>query len=158
MSSEKTAGWDSPAMLARAQVILQSYEHWIGHPLCPPADSFREQASTLFLAPFVVLAHGTEADPILCYGNQQAPRLFETDLEALLKTPSRTTAESVARAERHRMLERVARQGYIDNYCGTRIACSGRRFVIESAVIWNLCDASGRARGQAATFANWHYV
>ena len=155
MSSEV---WQSPKMLAQAELILRSYEHWVGQPLCPPAESLLEQASTLFHAPFVVLAHGTEPDPIFCYGNEQALKLWETDLDELLRTASRTTAEPGASAERQRMLERVARYGYVDDYRGVRIGRSGRRFVIEGVTIWNLRDACARHCGQAATFSHWHYL
>jgi hypothetical protein len=36
-----------------------------------------------------------------------------------------------------------------------RISSSGRRFWIERATVWNLLDADGVYRGQAATFADW---
>jgi predicted DNA-binding protein (UPF0251 family) len=53
------------------------------------------------------------------------------------------------------LLERVAAQGFIDDYTGVRIAKSGRRFRIQRATVWNLVDSSGRRVGQAATFADW---
>ncbi|MEZ6067919.1 MAG: MEKHLA domain-containing protein [Planctomycetaceae bacterium] len=49
----------------------------------PDADESR-WAEALFEAPFVVVAHGTEADPILDYANRQALELWETDLPTLL--------------------------------------------------------------------------
>jgi len=45
----------------------------------------------------------------------------------------------------------VARQGYIDDYSGVRIAKSGRRFLIERATVWNLGEVE--YQGQAATFS-----
>ncbi len=53
------------------------------------------------------------------------------------------------------MLERVTRDGFIDDYAGVRISARGRRFRIEQAVVWNLVDRVGRHHGQAATFSHW---
>ena len=39
-----------------------------------------------------------------------------------------------------------------------RIARSGRRFVIEDGVIWNLVDRDGILHGQAAAFRTWRDV
>jgi hypothetical protein len=46
----------------------------------------------------------------------------------------------------------VGRDGFIDDYAGTRISATGRRFRIERAVVWNLIDAAGVRHGQAAMF------
>jgi len=109
----------------------------------------------LYEAPFVVVAHGTQADPILNYGNAAALRLWEFDLETLLRTPSRMTAEPMHRDERARLLERTTRQGFVDDYSGIRISATGRRFLIERATVWNLLDEQERPVGQAATFQDW---
>ena len=53
------------------------------------------------------------------------------------------------------MLERVSRDGFIDDYAGVRISASGKRFRIERAVVWNLVDPAGGHHGQAATFSHW---
>jgi len=66
------------------------------------------------------------------------------------------TAEPVHRQERERLLERTARQGFVDDYQGIRISVSGRRFRIERAIVWNVLDVTGRKIGQAATFSSWH--
>ena len=52
-------------------------------------------------------------------------------------------------------LEAVARHGFATGYSGIRIAKSGRRFLIEKGVVWQLIDRDGAVRGQAATFARW---
>jgi hypothetical protein len=59
------------------------------------------------------------------------------------------------RDERARLLERTRRDGYVDDYAGIRVSQSGRRFRIEQAIVWNLIDAAGQLRGQAATFDTW---
>jgi hypothetical protein len=56
------------------------------------------------------------------------------------------------------LLATVARQGFIDDYRGVRIAKSGGRFVIEQATVWNLLDENRAHYGQAATFSHWRYL
>lgn len=136
----------------RLQLIAGSYARLAGRPLIA-ADG--DLAGALWRAPFVVLAHDAEADPVFFYANRMALELFELTPEALVRTPSRFSAEPVERAERERLLETVARQGFIDDYAGVRISSTGRRFRIEQATVWNLVDAEGRVHGQAAAFARW---
>ena len=93
--------------------------------------------------------------PVFFYGNRLALQLFEMSWENFTRLPSRFSAEAPDREERARLLARVARDGYIDDYAGVRIAASGRRFRIEAAVVWNLIDAAGTCHGQAATFDRW---
>lgn len=66
--------------------------------------------------------------------------------------PSRLSAEAPLREERQALLERVSRDGFIDDYAGIRISARGTRFRIENAVVWNLIDAAGVRHGQAAMF------
>jgi hypothetical protein len=82
----------------------------------------------VFEAPFVVVSHGTEADPVLNYGNAAALALWEMSWEELTRTPSRLTAEAPNREERAKLLEAVTRRGFIDDYSGVRISKTGRRF------------------------------
>jgi hypothetical protein len=140
---------------AHVQLLLDSFARLLGRELISRSGSIEEQAERLFRAPFVVVSHGTEADPILNYGNAAALALWEMDFATLTQTPSRLTAEPVHRDERARLLERTRRDGYVDDYAGIRISSTGRRFRIEQAVVWNLVDAAGVHRGQAATFDRW---
>ena len=142
-------------MTSHVQVLLDSFARLLGRELIPRVGSIEEQAERLFHAPFVVVSHGTEADPVLNYGNAAALALWEMDFATLTQTPSRLTAEPVHRDERARLLERTLRDGYVDDYAGIRISSTGRRFRIEQAVVWNLVDAAGVHRGQAATFDRW---
>jgi hypothetical protein len=112
-------------------------------------------AEALYQAPFVVLSHGIEPDPIFNYANLTAQRLFEMTWAQMTSMPSRLSAEPVSREERARLLAAVSERGFIDDYCGVRVSSSGRRFLIEQATVWTLTDAQGRPAGQAATFANW---
>lgn len=109
----------------------------------------------LWNAAQAVVAHGTQADPIFFYGNRLALELFEMDFSAFTALPSRYSAEPLAREARAALLQRVARDGFIDDYAGIRISRSGRRFRIENATVWNLIDTEGVYLGQAATFSDW---
>jgi hypothetical protein len=106
-------------------------------------------------APFAVLAHNTDADPVFTYANRAAQSCFEYKWDEFVTIPSRLSAEAPNRDERQRLLDAVARNGFIDNYRGLRIAKSGRRFWIEGGIVWELRDENGQRRGQAALFMSW---
>jgi hypothetical protein len=112
----------------------------------------------LFHAPFIVLSHGTEADPILNYGNNQALLLWEMDWTTFTQTPSRKTAEPINREARSRLLTEAKTKGYIDNYRGVRISSTGKRFWIENVILWTVLDEASSPCGQAAAFSNWQYI
>jgi hypothetical protein len=145
-------------MVAWSLLLLESFRRWTGRELLGRTGTAEEQATALYTAPFVVVSHGTEADPILNYGNKLALELWETDRERFLRTPSRLTAEPVNRAERERMLAWAATQGFIDDYRGVRISLTGRRFLVENALVWTVVDAGGKRAGQAATFSHWTFL
>lgn len=134
----------------RVRLIVESYQRLTGKALLDnTAPSLRE---ALWAAPFAIVAHGTEADPIFFYGNRYALRCFEMSFDEFARLPSRLSAEPLEREARALLLDKVARQGYIDDYCGMRIAKSGRRFMIENATVWNLLNEAGTPHGQAAIF------
>ncbi len=131
------------------RLLLTSFRRFVGRAL---VEDGPDAAERLFKADFVVVSHGTEADPILNYGNLAALRLWETDWESLTAMPSRKTAEPIHREARADLLARAAEHGFIDDYTGVRISATGRRFRIRNAIIWNLVDEAGAPAGQAATF------
>lgn len=137
--------------------LRRSFHALTGRDLLDPTLSPEAAADALFHAPFVVLSHNADPDPILTYGNQTALELFELAWEELIQMPSRLTAAAPDRAERARRLARVATQGFIADYAGVRIARTGKRFWIERATVWNLTDDQGQPCGQAATFRTWRY-
>lgn len=139
-------------------LILDSFETWLQRPLLARTGTPQDDADRLYHAPFVVVSHGTEPDPLLCYGNAMALSLWEMDVKTLCRTPSRLTAEPVHRDERARLLARTTNHGYVDDYQGIRISSTGRRFRIEQALVWNVVTSDGSVRGQAATFAAYHYL
>jgi len=145
----------SPGEIAHALLLLDSFARVVGRELVAREGAPADQARRLFEATFVVVSHGTEADPILNYGNRLALQLWEMDAEAFLMTPSRLTAEPMHREERARLLERTLRDGFVDDYRGVRVSRTGKRFFIERALVWNVIDDVGLHRGQAATFGSW---
>lgn len=123
---------------------------------CPPEPV--QLAEQIFHAPFVLVSHGTEADPVLNYGNQAALALWEMSWTELTRTPSRLTAEAPNREERARLLAAVTARGFIDDYSGIRVSKSGRRFRIAQATVWNLLDERQHYCGQAAMFSHWEFL
>jgi hypothetical protein len=150
--------WLHPAIVQWTQRLLDSHRYWIGTELLERSGDSNFQARALFESPLVVVSHGMETDPILNYGNRMALQLWDMTWEQLIGTPSRLTAEPVDRAERESMLEQARVRGYIDTYRGVRISRSGRRFLVDGALIWNVLDASRQQIGQAATFARWTWL
>jgi MEKHLA domain len=149
----------SPEIVAWTQIILDSYHRWVGRQLIGERSvSPLDQAQALDRAAIVVVSHGTQADPILNYGNQLALNLWEMSWSELTQTPSRLTTEPVNREIRQQMLRQVAQTGFIDNYQGIRISKNGQRFMIDRATVWNLTDTAGSYCGQAATFATWKFL
>lgn len=151
-----TAEWEKPDLVRHAQDIARSFRETVGRDLLPARDG--DVARALYEAPFVLLSHGLEADPVLNYGNAAALALWEMSFADFTRMPSRVTAEPMLREERDRLLAIVAAKGFIDDYAGVRISASGRRFRIENAIVWNVTDAHGARRGQAATFERWTFL
>ncbi len=168
--------WQDETVSAQVQLIARSLKHWTGRDLIgartarPPVDAIPaetrgravraplELAEKIFHAPFVLVAHGTEADPILNYGNAAALALWEMSWEEFTRTPSRLTAEAPNREARARLLAAVTANGFIDDYSGIRISKTGRRFRIAQATVWNLLDERENYSGQAAMFSHWEFI
>lgn len=102
-----------------------------------------------------MVSHGIEADPILNYGNRMALDLWELSWDQLIQMPSRLTAEPDGRLERGLMLEQAKADGFFEGYRGVRISSTGRRFLVEQALIWTVIDLVKKPIGQAATFSHW---
>ena len=153
-----TPMWTNPVVIEWTQRLLDSYRHWTCRDLIERIGEADVQAHRLFHSPFVVVSHGAEADPLLNYGNQVALDLWAMPWDQLVQTPSRLTAEPVNRAEREGMLAQAKSQGYFDSYRGVRVTSTGRRFLVENALIWNVVDAEGKPVGQAATFSQWTWL
>ncbi len=137
--------------------MAASYRLWTGKTLMEEQDPVR-LTTALYEAPFVLVAHGTEADPVLNYGNLTAQKLWGLTWEELTRMPSRLTAEQPERSEREEFLRRVTEHGYVSDYSGIRVSASGRRFRIRRAVVWNVVGEDGNRQGQAAMFGEWEWL
>jgi PAS domain-containing protein len=138
-----------PAFFA---LLASSYARAVGRPLV--ADG--QDAAWLYNdAPFAVLAHDTAPDPVFVYANRTAQACFEYGRDEFITLPSRLSAEAPNREARQLLLDAVARDGFISDYRGMRIAKSGRRFWIEGGTVWQMIDKAGVRRGQAALFTSW---
>lgn len=144
--------WEKPEIIAWSQILLNSYQKLLGRELIARNSKLLYQSKALFMAPFVVVSHGIESDPILNYGNKIALDLWEITWDSFISTPSRLTAEPMNQETRQEMLSKVTQQGFVENYQGVRITSTGKRFLAEQVTVWNLTDAHNHFCGQAATF------
>jgi len=137
---------------AHIALLLNSYHTLLGKPLLTihSGESIGQQ---VFEANFALLSHNTNLDPLFNYANRLALDLFEFSWSEFIGMPSRFSAEPLLREERERLLATVAAKGFIDDYSGVRIAKSGKRFLIQQAVVWNVYDLSSNYYGQAACFS-----
>ena len=138
--------------------MRNSYRQLLLKDLIPDIQSDAQFARQLFHAPFAVVSHDTDSDPVFNYANLKALELFELSWEDFTGLPSRLSAEPVNQAERDRLLAKVTEKGYIDHYQGVRISSTGKRFLISNAVVWNLFDKNQRYKGQAARFDQWTFL
>jgi PAS domain-containing protein len=139
--------YEDPAFF---KLLTQSYERLLGRSLVPEGMSTQDAAKWLYEdAPFGILAHTPDADPIFMYGNKAVQKRFEYSWEEIIRLPSRLSAEAPNREERQQFLDRVTREGYSTGYRGIRVTKTGKRFMIEDATLWQLFDEHGTVRGQA---------
>ena len=143
---------NTPFYHQHAELLCDSYQRLFKKPLLITSTTSANKPliQSLYNAPFALLSHGLEDDPIFNFGNQTALSLFEYNWDDFTQLPSRLSAKPVDQNERQRLLDAVSQRGFIDNYAGIRIAASGREFLIENAVVWNVIDKDGRYCGQAA--------
>ncbi len=150
--------WQTESVVAHTACLARSLKHFTGRELLAAANDPLTFSRKVFDAPFALVSHGTQADPVLNYGNRAALTLWEMTWKELTGTPSRFTAEAPNREERARLLAEVTARGFIDDYSGVRISKSGRRFRIHQATVWNLITDAGSPCGQAAMFEQWEFV
>jgi hypothetical protein len=135
------------------RLLSGAHARLVGKPLMADTGDAAAGARWLYEeAPFCVLAHNTNADPMFIYANRSAQDCFGYDWDEILQIPSRLSAEAPDRAGRQLLLDAVTSDGFISHYRGLRIAKSGRRFWIENATVWQLIDEAGMLHGQAAMF------
>ncbi len=155
--------WKKESAINRSQLILNSFEYWFKHSLFEEKGLLNIQGSPeeltkqLFEAPFAVVSHGTENNPILNYGNQKSLDIWELSWEEFTKTPYRKTAELVEQAERDRLLAETTKQGFC-YFSGIRITSTGKRFKINQGIVWNVIDEQQTYQGQAAIYSDFYFL
>lgn len=145
-------------LLQHTQLLMQSYQHWTGNALITDSD---DVVQALLTAPYAIASHDTQADPVFNYANYQALALFKMSADEMLGLPSRYSAEPTLQEKRAEFLEKVAANGFVDDYSGIRIAKDGSRFLIEQVTVWNLIDVHQAQQeqavlGQAVLIKKWH--
>jgi hypothetical protein len=158
MSRNLQFPWQQEAVMHHSQRLLHSFQHWMGHSLLDTNGSPEEIAQQLFEASFVLVSHGMETDPIFNYGNRKALELWELDWEEFTQMPSRKTAEQVVQEERDRLLAQTTTKGFVTNFSGVRISSTGKRFLIEDGIIWNILDEQNQQCGQAAVYSKCKFI
>lgn len=149
--------WQQETVIRHSLRLLRSFEYWTGRSLLDVNGSAQEIAQAMFAAPFALVSHGTEPDPIFNYGNRKALELWELSWQDFTKMPSRKTAEEVVQQERSRLLAETASKGF-SNFSGVRISSTGKRFYIKDGILWNLLDENDRYYGQAAVYCNYEFM
>lgn len=135
------------------QILNDSYHKHFGVYLLEDEGNLVQQFMS---ARFVIVSHDTQSDPVFNFANLIAQYLWEMDWETFTKLPSRLSAEPMLQQERQVFLEKTTQNGFVDNYSGTRISATGKRFEIQNAKIWNLYH-NDLYYGQAATFSSWRF-
>ncbi|MCU0429472.1 MAG: MEKHLA domain-containing protein [Cytophagaceae bacterium] len=141
-------------LLEQTELICSSFFSLLGRDLIS-GNSLAEKANAMYYAPFVVVAHNTEADPVFFYANLTAQQLWGLSWDEFLSTPSRLTVEAMEVSERQKLLDRARQFGYVDDYTGIRKRKDGSAFEIGTTILWNLKDKEGNYAGQAAMFREW---
>lgn len=146
--------WHQKEIVEHSVTIMNSYQRITGIALFDISYPDEYKSYLLYHAPFVVLSHGTQADPVFNYANLTAQQLWHLDWTEFIQLPSRLSAEPDLQEDREHLLAEAAQKGFIDNYRGIRKATNGKRFRIENVLLWNLMDEEQNI-GQAALFRNW---
>jgi PAS domain-containing protein len=139
-------------------LLTGNYRNLLGKELLSERQSNKSLAQGLFHAPFIVLSHNSDADPVFNYANLAALELFGFSWDEFTTLPSRLSAEPIHQLEREKLLAEVNRKGYLESYQGIRITKKGDRFLIRDVVVWNLFDLDGQYVGQAARFERWQFL
>ena len=148
------------SLKSRLKLLFDSHQRLIGRPLVELSSDATpdELCHALDEGPFMLVSHGTEANPIFNYGNKTALRLFGMSWNEFTSLPSSHSAEQSSREGRAQLMQEVKDNGFVEGYSGVRIAKDGSRFTVEGMTIWNVVDDEGRYHGQAAVCREWHYL
>jgi hypothetical protein len=147
------------AYLADHVVLLRSsFRHWTRRPLVDHRMTDADAARYLFFAPFAMISHNADKDPLFNYANRTALSLFGMTWEEFTATPARLSVEQENQEARQLLLATIAERGYVDGYEGVHVGRHGRRFAVEQSTVWNLRNGRNSACGLAACFKHWKFL
>lgn len=149
--------WKRDSVVAHAALIAKSYEFWTKQTLFDKSLVGVDLAKAMYHAPFVVVSHGTEADPIFNYGNLTAQKLWEITWDEITVMPSRLSAEPMEQSRRNLLLEEGKQRGITVLEKGLRVRKNGQRFYIKDVKLFNLIE-DGQYLGQGAVYMDWEFV
>ncbi|MBF2065727.1 MAG: MEKHLA domain-containing protein [Calothrix sp. C42_A2020_038] len=150
--------WQQEVIIRHTQHLLHSYQHWTGESLFDLSMAPLDLSQVLFHAPFIVVSHGMETNPIFNYANQKALELWELEWNQFIQMPSCQTVEQTEREDRQKLLEETEKKGFTDKCSGVRVSSTGKKFYIENIKLWNVLDENQQRCGQAAMFYQWQYI
>lgn len=147
-------------IIAYSNLLCESYERLTHTKLLEHGEEYspKRLAEALYNAPFPIVSHGTQDDPLFRYANLAAQQLWGIGWDGFVHMPSRLTVEPVGVEERQRLLDEATRKGFVDHYEGVRITADKKRFRIKDTLLWNVVDEEGRKHGQAAAIKNWEWL
>ncbi len=148
-----TSRYDSEGQFELEQDLRRTYRECLGQDLIPGEGDL-----SVYRADRVVLCHDGADDPCFIYANEAAQQLWKMSWDEMIGMPSRLSAIPEAREERAEQLRRAARDGFVRDYSGIRVASDQTRFEIRNVVIWTVTDQTGAVIGQAATFTDWSVI
>ena len=79
--------------LVHIRLLVSSFKILTGENILASDCDIDNISREIFFAPFAVMSHGLEADPIFNYANQCVLDLFEMTWEDFIKQPSRLSAD-----------------------------------------------------------------
>lgn len=147
--------WEQKEVIDHSRNILDSYQRITGVSLFEQVHSDEYKSYLLYHAPFVVLSHGIQADPIFNYANLTGQQLWVLNWNEFVQMPSRLSAEPDKQEDREHALSEVSKNGFVHHYNGIRKASTGKRFRIEEVTLWNVSDNKQHYAGMAALFRKW---
>lgn len=89
MSDNLQFPWKQEFVIHHTLRLMNSFQYWLQRCLLDVSGSPEEIAQAVFEAPFVLVSHGTEPDPIFNYGNRKALELWELSWEEFTRMPSK---------------------------------------------------------------------
>ena len=69
--------WEQPKIIEHSTLLAWCYKHWTNKDLIPDLENTTDLARKMYEAPFVIVSHGTEPDPVFNYANKKAQELWQ---------------------------------------------------------------------------------